>query len=87
MPNGKCLDVYIDKFDLTRNGDTISGTKTRTIRTIDDPEGGGGSCSGIQEFPYDIGGSRVSTDTKGCFGSPAPRYESSREISRLFRAF
>jgi hypothetical protein len=66
-PAGDCLEIRTQQFDLVRSGDTITGTHTTTIYTVEDPSGTGGSgCTGEVTETFDVAGTRTSTDVSGC---------------------
>jgi hypothetical protein len=64
---GPCEVLTLITYDLTRNGNTITGTGNETVYTVPDPnQTGGGECSGVTSTDYDITGTRTSPDISGC---------------------
>ncbi|MEZ5063399.1 MAG: hypothetical protein R3B81_01630 [bacterium] len=74
---GSCFTVRTNRFAITRDGDSMTGTQTETIYSVPDPGSPGAECGSPTTTVYDIAGTRISTDTSACSGAsaylPAPR--------------
>ena len=62
---GACLALTTDRIQITRTGDSVTGTRDRAIRIVGDPNQGG-KCADLQTLSWQIAGTRVSTDIGGC---------------------
>jgi hypothetical protein len=62
---GQCLALVTDRIEVTRTGDSVTGTRDRVIRIIPDPNQIA-KCTGLQTLSWQITGTRVSTDVGGC---------------------
>lgn len=62
---GACLALTTDRIQITRTGDSVTGTRDREIRIIGDPNQGE-KCADLQTLSWQIAGTRVSTDVGGC---------------------